>query len=108
MPDIHKIFKYPIEATDKSVLRLPAGARILSVINQGGEIVLYAMVPYPTDFPEVYTEYDIRVVGTGHDIEFSTSDGLDFQFIGTVPLYKGTLIFHIFYRKGNLIAPEDI
>jgi hypothetical protein len=105
MSDIHKIFKYPIEVTDEQILRLPAGSQILSVIEQRNEMVLYAMVPHPNDYPEVYVEYDIRVVGTGHDVKFSTRD---FTFVGTVSMYKGGLVFHVFYRKGNLMGPDGV
>ena len=105
MSDIHKIFKYTIKETDKQIICLPAGAQILSVIDQGSEIVLYAMVPYPNDFPEVHVEYDIRVVGNGHNVDFST---IDFTFVGIVSLYKGTLTYHVFYQRGHLIGPDGV
>jgi len=85
-----KIFKYPLEITDHSELLLPAGAKILSVIEQDENIVLYAMVD-PT--MEYNKSRKIRIVGTGHEID----DLMGFTFLGTVSLIGGKLIFHIFY-----------
>jgi hypothetical protein len=43
-----KIFKYNLEVTDEQTLKLPPGSRVLSVINQRDNIVLYAFV-HPID-----------------------------------------------------------
>jgi hypothetical protein len=88
------IYKYKVEITDESTIKMPAAAKVISVAEQGNEIVLYAMVPFDND-PEITKNISIRVVGTGHKIHFDTSE---FKFIGTVSLHFGKLMFHIFYK----------
>ena len=95
---IRKVFRYPVELTDEQVITMPEGAQILSVARREGSRVvlgvgsneaveLWALVdPYAP--PE---QRHIRVIGTGHPVP---SDELD--FLGTVQLAQGLLIFHIF------------
>jgi hypothetical protein len=91
MKDIKKIFKYVIPITDESKLQLPAGAQIFSVIEQRNEIVLYAII---NTFVEVTKTVSIRVVGTGHVINFDLNE---YKFLGTISLCGGTLMFHVFF-----------
>lgn len=96
-----KIFKYNLEVTDKQTLKLPPGSHILSVMNQRDNIVLYALV-WPTENKEVYEDVSIRIVGTGHDIDFfipAERFGGGYKFLGTVSLHGGALMFHVFYMK---------
>ena len=90
MKDTKKIFKYVIPVTDESELQLPAGAQILSVMGQRNEIVLYAIVNTSID---VVKTVSVRVVGTGHMIDFDTNE---YKFVGTVFLHSGALMFHVF------------
>jgi hypothetical protein len=97
-----KIFKYPIEVTDTQTIKLPAGSRILSVMNQYEKIVLYALV---SDNEKDTKEVSIRIVGTGHVIDFfipALEFGGGYTFLGTVSLHDGRLMFHVFYKKGDL------
>ena len=90
------IFKYPVEITDESTIRLHAGARILSIKEQGNTVVLYAVVPLPIEEEEdVMKKITVKVVGTGQDINFDIND---YEFLGTVSLYDGELMFHVFYH----------
>jgi hypothetical protein len=90
MKDTKKIYKYVIPTTDESELQLPAGAQILSVMEQGNGIVLYAIVNTSV---EVTKTVSVRVVGTGHRIDFDLNE---YKFIGTVSLHGGVLMFHVF------------
>jgi hypothetical protein len=88
----HVIYKYTILVCDEFVLNLPVGAKLLSVAEQKGEMVLYAMV-----IPELpLRPVKIRVVGTGKPIP---DDMSEFKFLGTIKLYDGKLMFHIFYKS---------
>lgn len=92
-----KIFKYPLEITDDQTIKLPHGARILSAMNQYDNIVLYALI---SDNEINTEEVSIRIVGTGYDIDFfipSAVFGGGYKFLGTVSLYDGKLMFHVFY-----------
>lgn len=90
-----KIFKYNISpATCTNTILLPEGAQVLSVEEQYGEIVLYALVDpgAPTNL------VPFRLFGTGHSI---AEDISEHTFVGTVKLMSGTLMFHIFVGKGE-------
>lgn len=89
------IFKYPLEITDKQTIRVPAGGIPLSVIEQRGNVVLYALVPEDND-PGVTKDLEIRIVGTGCPITFDTVN--DFPFLGTVSTEDGQLIWHVFCK----------
>jgi hypothetical protein len=86
-----RIFKYPIPVTDHTRLLLPKGSRILSVLNQREQVVLYALVEDATLDTEVWV---IEIRGTGHP----AMDLEDFPFVGTVEL-AGVLVFHVFARR---------
>jgi len=87
-----KIYKYLLEVTDEQVLELPKNAGILSVAEQNGNIVLYAMVN-----PEMHTEkIRIAIIGTGHEIP--RPQDLD-RFVGTVKQRGGLLMWHVFVMR---------
>ena len=94
MKSVKKIFKHPVEIDDESTIKLPAGAHILSIKEQHNNIVLYAVVPFPIQ-EDVMKKITIKMVGTGHDIDF---DIKDYEFLGTVSLHGGELMFHVFYH----------
>lgn len=90
-----RIFKYPIKIENESQLIIPVEAKILSVMEQNGGIVLYATVN--TGISESPTKIiSIRVRGTGHIIDFDLDD---FEFLGTVSTHGGQLMWHIFYQE---------
>jgi hypothetical protein len=90
MKDTKKIFEYVLSLKDESELQLPAGAQILSVMEQKNEIVLYAIVNTSV---EVTKTISVRVVGTGHAVDFDLNE---YGFVGTVSLHGGALMFHVF------------
>lgn len=94
MDNTKRIFKYPLAVLGEQIIKAPAGAAVLSVAEQRNGIVMYATVPTDND-PELTKEIDVRIVGTGHVIEF---DPREYTFLGTVNLYNGQLMFHVFYR----------
>jgi hypothetical protein len=87
-----RVFKYEIPIADESKIRLPIGAQILSVGQQNKGIYLWALV----DPGEQRTKQHIfRIAGTGHEI----ADMAEWKFIGTVMMYDGALVFHVFEHQ---------
>lgn len=86
------IYKYTIDEVGTQTLTLPAGSKILSVINQRDVIRIYAMVDPRTERTE---KYSIEIYGTGHTIRHDDT----YKFLGTVVLYDGEIVFHVFYKK---------
>ncbi len=89
------IYKYPLAPTDSQILCLPKGAKILSIITQNEAVCLYAEVNTAA-VSGADDRYEIRIYGTGHQLR---DDLDDFNFLGTVSLHGGLLVFHIFYKK---------
>lgn len=83
------IWKYTLAAAGWQVVNMPAEAQILSVAEQNGEIVLYALVD-PSKAPE---QREVWTVGTGRPVPDAA---LQATFIGTVKLEGGLLMFHVF------------
>jgi len=81
-----KIYKYPIRDTAVT-LEIPELARILSVREQRGQIMLWALVE--PDAP--LRERRIVIIGTGHDMPNGRLD-----FIETFFMANGDLVFHAF------------
>jgi hypothetical protein len=85
MRTVYKYFLNP----DITVLALPYGAEVLSVHEQHEQVCLWALVdPDPINGT---VDRKFKTVGTGHDI---TETNL--QFIGSVHLIGGALVFHVF------------
>ncbi len=84
-------YKYNLESTGKQTLTLPYNSQLLSVTEQYGNIVLYALVE--TDEISM-KDVTIIIYGTGHN-----ADDVDAaHFLGTVKLMNGGLMFHVFYQ----------
>jgi hypothetical protein len=84
------IWKFVLKPVDEQTVEMPSHARVLSAKEQDGEICVWALVN-PNDYK---TQRMFRVVGTGH-----TSERLDlWQFVDTVMLAGGALVFHVFTR----------
>jgi len=86
-----RIFKYTIEAKDAQAVVMPEGAEILSVQVQGGTgaICIWALVNPDPNIRRV--ERSILIVGTGNPVPDDPG-----KFLGTVQLYAGELVFHVF------------
>jgi hypothetical protein len=85
-----KVWKYELSLTDSQILSIPFGAKILSVQVQHGKPMLWALVE--TD--NSTDDYIIRTVATGDLMNFAPK-----QFLGTIQLACGDLVFHIFGDK---------
>lgn len=88
------IWKFPVKINDEFSLAMPAGARVLSVQDQRGGTVMWALVD--DSAPKVERRFFVR--GTGHPC-----DGLDHAvFVGTFQLHGGAIVFHLFEDKEAL------
>lgn len=86
------VLKHPLQIVDSQDLVLYADSKILSVMNQNEGIVLYAL---EEDCVRGIDRYKVIIHGTGHTA--NDTDGCD--FIGTVSLHGGALMFHVFVKK---------
>lgn len=86
-----RIYKYPFPTVDVVELRLPIGARVLTVAEQHGETQLWADVDADAR-SELRT---FRVIGTGHPVDRDDLPYAD-EYITTYQLLGGSLVFHVF------------
>ena len=82
------VWKYEITADDYITLRLPVGAKILSVQEQHGKPCMWCLV---NDKETVHETRIFRFAGTGHPIKDKHTN-----YIGTFQLFDGSFIGHIF------------
>ena len=86
----YRIYKYPLQVTDKQTIKLPSEHEILCVQIQGRLPCIWAMVnPYA---PE--EELLIETIGTGHRI--NEDKGMTRNYIGTYQISGGAFVFHVF------------
>lgn len=85
------IWKYPIEITDSQELSIPLGAKFISAISQGDQVVLYFLVDPGEAKSQVI---ELRILGTGHCYNDGYLDG--FRFLETIVTHGGMLVWHIF------------
>lgn len=83
------IWKFDLEILESQEVRMPEGARVLSVENQMERLVLYALVD--TQAPKM--ERTVHIRGTGHPIAPRL---IQAEFIGTVKMVDGALMWHVF------------
>lgn len=85
-----KVFKFPLEMSDEQKVLMPVGAKVLTVQMQNGKPCLWAECN--PDAECVYRTFLVR--GTGHPI-----DEIEKEYIGTIQLYGGSLVLHVFEIK---------
>ena len=89
---MNKVYKYTLEILDVQRLDIPAGSKLLSVEEQYEKIVLYALVDNARGGLD---SFEIFIKGTGQP-----ADNIDdCEFLGTVKLARGSLMFHVFYKQ---------
>lgn len=81
------ILKYPFEINDTVTIRMPGGAKVLSIQYQGNIPTIWAMVD--TYNREAHREF--FVFGTGHDIPSATT----ITYLATIQDPNG-FVWHIF------------
>jgi hypothetical protein len=92
------IYKYSLPLDDIVRIPLPFGARVLSVGEQHGQLVLWALVN--PAYKTLLTTF--RIAGTGHPIV----DAEHWNFIGTVQTREGSLVWHVFQKEARYEEPR--
>lgn len=81
-----QVWKFPIDAVDHPVVKMPRGAKVIDFRTQGGEPFVWAIVdPDAEPVDRVF-----RLAGTGHDL------GAHGEYVGSVHLAFSGLVFHLF------------
>jgi len=84
------IWKFPVETTDNQEIRMPAGAKILSIQTQSNSPCICAEVdtnaPKESRFIDIYSTKDTLPNNPG-------------QYLGTYQLNDGMSIFHVYERN---------
>jgi len=89
------IWKYEIPIEDGNFsISMPVGSKILSFQVQKGTPMIWCRVN--TDLDLIKRVF--KLYGTGHP--FENKDG---KYIGSIQLYNGDLIFHLFEKEVNQI-----
>ena len=89
---MQKIYKYALDIVDKQIIDIISPAIPLSVEEQEGNIVIYALVDNNSDST---IPVEVLVIGTGNDI---LQDLSAYKFIGTVKMAGRSLMWHIFVK----------
>lgn len=97
---MNKICQYKLENIDQQTIEIPYPAVIHSVVEQNNDIVLYAIVD---DEDSQMICIDILVRGTGEVLD---DDICLYVSIGTVKLFDGKEIWHVFYRRNKSICEK--
>lgn len=85
------VYKYKLQINKViQEVVLPLGAQILCIKMQNDELCMWALVDPDQTYNEVVK---IRCAGTGHEITE------DVEYIDTVMLLDGELVFHFFKVK---------
>jgi hypothetical protein len=87
------IYKYTLKSVESNIVNLPLSTQVLSIESQGDTIVFYGLID--TEEKETVS-YNFKVFGTGHEIGIDVNT---YKFLGTVKIYSGTLMFHVFYKQ---------
>lgn len=96
------IYKYELEITDSQILQMHGIPRFLSVQEQNGKLVVWAII----DTNNGINGREILIVGTGNEIpnyynlsgrSYDSASGYTTEHIGTVVMNNG-LVWHIFVK----------
>ncbi len=106
---MNKIYRYNLENIDQQTIEIPLPARILSVVEQNNDIVLYSIIDDGKDIPII--PVDVLIRGNEDFVEDNIEDNIGlYTFLGTVKLFDGKDIWHVFYKyaeHGRNIRTSD-
>jgi len=91
---LRTIYKFPLAIVDSQRVALPAAACPLSVQDQNGSLVLWALV----DPALLVVERTVWIFGTGEDAPAGIVEAE--HYVGTVQQAHGRLVWHVFIEKG--------
>ena len=85
----HTVWKYTLAPAEEQILELPRGAKPVRVQNQNASMVMY----WEVDNEQPKRKQKVFIVGTGQPLPKG-----DINYVDTVMLLQGTLVFHIYTR----------
>lgn len=94
------IFKHTL-GDSYGITELKIAGVPISVTNQYNGAVVYTL----SEDTDELVEYEFLVVGTGDSATFTKKNLNDYTFLGTVSLYDGRLMWHVFYKS---LAPTVV
>ena len=93
-----RIFKYPLDVVDQQQISISNLVRVLSVVNQGGELMLYALVIDDKEETAVCRAITVTIIGTGNPI-YGKTILTKATFLNSVVV--GYYSWHVFYEMGT-------
>ncbi len=81
-----QIYKYPLELTDRQVVRMSSNADVLAVQIQNGRPMMWAIVDASPEVARVF-----RIYGTGHKLADDANLG---TYVGT--FQDAPYVWHVF------------
>lgn len=99
------VYKYPVNPDNKvQYMDFPSSSKILSAIEQNGQIMIYALVQDPFA-PNIWdSKKRLLVLGTGWEFnevrEYEILPFSEIRFIGSVKI--GSFVWHVM----ELVEPE--
>jgi len=81
------IWKYELPVDGSHKIKIPEGAKGLSVQWKKDKLCLWCLV----DQNNITETREVAIYGTGHDLPEKFGD-----YVGTFQMYGGNLIFHVF------------
>ena len=82
-----KIWKYELKILDTQKLKMPSGAKPLSVQWQFNKLCLWMLV----NEHNITEDRVVAIYGTGHPLPMTIGD-----YVGTFQTEGGSLVFHVF------------
>lgn len=95
---MNTIINYKLENIDQQTIEIPLPARVLSVIEKNNDIILCSIIDDERDVPKI--PVNILIKGRG---DFLENDIGLYTFLGTVKLFDGNEIWHVFYKYTDTI-----
>lgn len=89
-----RIFKYGLEMDYKQIVRMPAGAQVLHVGEQQGDLFIWAIVD---DEEKATHNLSVMIIGTGNKCDVN-----QYKHLGTVITQAGMYVWHVFVPKDTL------
>ena len=86
-----KVYKFSLEISDEQKVLMPEGAKVLTVQVHLCFFFFWAECN-PDEEPVLRT---FLICGTGHSID----DDIEKEYIGTIQMCEGSIVFHVFEKK---------
>ncbi len=83
-----RIYRYPLEVTDRQTIHLPYNSKILTAQLQHDSLQLWAMVD---ELENLSMPTTIAIYGTGNPMPDRPG-----EYISTFQMHGGNLVFHVF------------